>query len=230
MPSASAAMAHAAGAKVLIDGAQWVAHAPTDVREIDGCDFYVFSGAQAVRADGDGGVVRPKREGAGGDAAVPGRRRHGRDGHVRADDVRATCRTSSRPARPTSRGPSAWRRPSSTSSASASRPSCRSRAQRCWPTPPSSWRPVPGLRLVGTAPARRSVRLVRDRRPADRRRTTSASPWTATASPSAPVTTAASRSWTAWASRPRPGRRWRCTTRGRRRRARRRPAQAGRDR
>src|SRR5207247_678595 len=36
-------MAHAAGAKVLIDGAQWVPHYPTDVRAL-GADFYVFSG------------------------------------------------------------------------------------------------------------------------------------------------------------------------------------------
>src|SRR5581483_5828347 len=34
--------AHASGAKVLIDGAQWVAHHPTDVRELD-ADFYAFS-------------------------------------------------------------------------------------------------------------------------------------------------------------------------------------------
>lgn len=34
--------AHAVGAKVLIDGAQWVAHHPTDVRALD-ADFYAFS-------------------------------------------------------------------------------------------------------------------------------------------------------------------------------------------
>ena len=36
-------MAHQAGAYVLIDGAQAVAHLPVDVRELD-CDFYCFSG------------------------------------------------------------------------------------------------------------------------------------------------------------------------------------------
>jgi len=36
-------MAHQCGAKVLVDGAQAVAHVPADVRALD-CDFYVFSG------------------------------------------------------------------------------------------------------------------------------------------------------------------------------------------
>ncbi|MDE1901165.1 MAG: cysteine desulfurase [Alphaproteobacteria bacterium] len=38
-----AALAHAAGAKILIDGCQAVSHMPVDVRDID-ADFYVFSG------------------------------------------------------------------------------------------------------------------------------------------------------------------------------------------
>jgi cysteine desulfurase/selenocysteine lyase len=46
-------MAHAAGAVVLIDGAQWVAHHPTDVRDI-GCDFYVFSGHKLFGPTGIG--------------------------------------------------------------------------------------------------------------------------------------------------------------------------------
>jgi len=37
------AAAHAAGAVVLIDGAQGVPHLRVDVRELD-CDFYAFSG------------------------------------------------------------------------------------------------------------------------------------------------------------------------------------------
>ncbi len=36
-------MAHRVGAKVLVDGAQWVAHFPLDVRDIS-ADFYAFSG------------------------------------------------------------------------------------------------------------------------------------------------------------------------------------------
>jgi cysteine desulfurase/selenocysteine lyase len=46
-------LAHAAGAKVLIDGAQWVAHHPTDVAEID-CDFYAFSGHKLFGPTGIG--------------------------------------------------------------------------------------------------------------------------------------------------------------------------------
>jgi cysteine desulfurase/selenocysteine lyase len=51
--------AHAAGAKVLIDGAQWVAHAKTDVRAID-TDFYVFSGHKLFSPTGIG-VLYGKR-------------------------------------------------------------------------------------------------------------------------------------------------------------------------
>jgi cysteine desulfurase/selenocysteine lyase len=47
------AAAHRVGAKVLIDGAQWVAHHPTDVREI-GCDFYAFSGHKLFGPTGIG--------------------------------------------------------------------------------------------------------------------------------------------------------------------------------
>jgi cysteine desulfurase/selenocysteine lyase len=53
-------LAHAAGAKVLIDGAQWVAHHPTDVEKI-GCDFYVFSGHKIFGPTGVG-VLYGRRE------------------------------------------------------------------------------------------------------------------------------------------------------------------------
>jgi cysteine desulfurase/selenocysteine lyase len=46
-------LAHGAGAKVLIDGAQWVAHHPTDVQRI-GCDFYCFSGHKLYGPTGIG--------------------------------------------------------------------------------------------------------------------------------------------------------------------------------
>jgi cysteine desulfurase/selenocysteine lyase len=49
------AMAHDVGAVVLIDGAQWVAHHPTDVREI-GCDFYAFSGHKLFGPTGIGAL------------------------------------------------------------------------------------------------------------------------------------------------------------------------------
>ena len=55
-----AAMAHRVGAKVLVDGAQWVAHAPTDVRDLN-ADFYVFSGHKLFGPTGIG-VLYGKRE------------------------------------------------------------------------------------------------------------------------------------------------------------------------
>jgi cysteine desulfurase / selenocysteine lyase len=47
------AKAHAAGALVLIDGAQGVPHGPVDVQDI-GADFYVFSGHKALGPTGSG--------------------------------------------------------------------------------------------------------------------------------------------------------------------------------
>ena len=47
------AAAHEAGALVLIDGAQWVAHGPTDVRAL-GADFYAFSGHKLYGPTGIG--------------------------------------------------------------------------------------------------------------------------------------------------------------------------------
>src|SRR5580658_7802877 len=45
--------AHARGAVVVIDGAQWVAHAPLDVRQLD-ADFYAFSGHKLYGPTGIG--------------------------------------------------------------------------------------------------------------------------------------------------------------------------------
>jgi cysteine desulfurase/selenocysteine lyase len=53
-------MARAAGAAVLIDGAQAVAHSPVDVQQLD-CDFYVFSGHKLYGPTGTG-VLYGKRE------------------------------------------------------------------------------------------------------------------------------------------------------------------------
>ncbi len=47
------AMAHAAGAVVLIDGAQGVPHIPVDVRALD-CDFYAFSAHKVYGPTGTG--------------------------------------------------------------------------------------------------------------------------------------------------------------------------------
>jgi cysteine desulfurase/selenocysteine lyase len=48
-------MAHAAGALVLIDGAQAVPHLPVDVQEL-GCDFYAFSGHKMLGPMGSGAL------------------------------------------------------------------------------------------------------------------------------------------------------------------------------
>ena len=48
-------LAHKAGARVLIDGAQWVAHHRTNVRDI-GCDFYAFSGHKLLGPTGIGAL------------------------------------------------------------------------------------------------------------------------------------------------------------------------------
>ncbi|CAN5489966.1 hypothetical protein BH10PLA1_BH10PLA1_20560 [soil metagenome] len=53
------ALAHERGAAVLIDGAQWIAHHATDVREI-GCDFYAFSSHKLYGPTGVG-VLYGKR-------------------------------------------------------------------------------------------------------------------------------------------------------------------------
>jgi cysteine desulfurase/selenocysteine lyase len=48
-------LAHAAGAKVLVDGAQAVPHLPVDVQALD-CDFYVLSGHKAYGPTGIGAL------------------------------------------------------------------------------------------------------------------------------------------------------------------------------
>lgn len=54
------ALAHHFGARVLVDGAQWVAHSPTDVRALD-ADFYAFSGHKLFGPTGIG-VLFGKRD------------------------------------------------------------------------------------------------------------------------------------------------------------------------
>ena len=53
-------IAHAAGATVVVDGAQAVAHGPVDVQALD-CDFYAFSGHKAFGPSGVG-VLYGKRD------------------------------------------------------------------------------------------------------------------------------------------------------------------------
>jgi cysteine desulfurase/selenocysteine lyase len=52
--------AHKYGVPVLIDGAQWVPHAPVDVQDLD-CDFYAFSGHKMFAPTGSG-IVYGKKE------------------------------------------------------------------------------------------------------------------------------------------------------------------------
>ncbi|QGU32706.1 SufS family cysteine desulfurase [Thermochromatium tepidum] len=54
------AEAHAAGVLVLIDGAQWVAHGPTDVQALD-ADFYAFSGHKLYGPTGIGVLYGKRR-------------------------------------------------------------------------------------------------------------------------------------------------------------------------
>jgi cysteine desulfurase / selenocysteine lyase len=54
------ARARSVGAKVLVDGAQWIGHYPTNVEELD-CDFYTFSGHKLFGPTGVG-VLWGKRE------------------------------------------------------------------------------------------------------------------------------------------------------------------------
>ena len=48
-------LAHAAGARVLVDGCQAVPHRPVDVRDLD-CDFYVFAGHKLYGPTGIGAL------------------------------------------------------------------------------------------------------------------------------------------------------------------------------
>ncbi len=99
------ARAKQAGAAVLIDGSQAVGHMAVDVQAI-GADFYVFTGHKLYGPMGIG-VLHGSRGAARGHAAVPRRRRHDPHGHASRGAPGTTCRTSSRPARPTWRAPSA---------------------------------------------------------------------------------------------------------------------------
>src|SRR5690606_26468963 len=54
-----AEQAHAAGAKVLVDGAQSTVHLPINVQDID-CDFFVFSGHKVYGPTGSGALYAKK--------------------------------------------------------------------------------------------------------------------------------------------------------------------------
>ena len=106
-------LAHRRGIPVLVDGAQAVPHL-RGRRAGAGLRLLRLLRPQGVRADRH---RRALRQGAapGGDAALPGRRRHDPLGHASRRRPTTSCPTSSRPARRTSPAPSAWGRPSITS-------------------------------------------------------------------------------------------------------------------
>ena len=110
---------------------------------------------QAVRPDRHRRAVR-QGDAAGGDAAVPGRRRHDPLGDVREDDLqRAAVQVRGRHAghrrRHRPRAP-----PSTTSQRSAWRPSPPTRTC-CCTTPPSRLQQIPGVRIIGTAAHKAAV-------------------------------------------------------------------------
>ena len=122
------ARAHAAGALVLVDGAQAVPSMPVDVAAL-GADFYAWTGHKAYGPTGHRRAARPPRA-AGGDAAVPRRRAHDRPRRrlrvhlgraARPSSRRARCRSPRRSgsAPPSTGCPgSAWTRCASTAATS----------------------------------------------------------------------------------------------------------------
>ena len=101
-------MAKRYGARVIIDGAQSVAHIPVNVQQL-GADFFVFSGHKIFGPTGIGAVLHQGRT-ARHPAAVARRRQHDPQRDVRRNDLRRSAGQSSKPARPTSPTPSAWGR------------------------------------------------------------------------------------------------------------------------
>ena len=82
-------MAKRYNARVLIDGAQSVAHIPVNVQQL-GCDFFVFSGHKIFAPTGIG-VVYAKEELLEIHAALARRRQHDPQRDVRRDDLRGTA-------------------------------------------------------------------------------------------------------------------------------------------
>ncbi len=95
-----AALAHAAGARVLFDGSQAVVHRAVDVQAID-ADFYVFTGHKLYGPTGRRRVVGTART-AGSDAAVSRRRRNDFVPSPTNDPPGRAYPTNSKPARPPS--------------------------------------------------------------------------------------------------------------------------------
>ena len=158
----SSQLAHARGAASLVDGAQAVA-APAGRRAGARLRLLRVLGPQDVRPDGHRRALR-QGDAARGDAALPGRRRHDPPGHLREDAPTTSCRTSSRRARRTSPARSASARRSTTLQRGRPRARRGARARAARLRRPRRSAAIPGLRLIGTAPQKAGVALVRARR------------------------------------------------------------------
>ena len=184
-------LAHARGVPVLIDGAQAVL-APAGRRARAGLRLLRVLRPQDVRADRHRRALR-QGGAAGGDAALPGRRRHDPLGDASRRPPTTSCPTSSRRARRTSPAPSASGRRSTTSQGSDWEAIAAHEARAAGARDRAPVGRFPGLRLIGTAARQGGRGLVRRGRAAvvRARRRARSSTWKA--SPSAPATTAASR-------------------------------------
>ena len=126
------------------------------------CDFYAFSGHKLYGPSGSGRALRQGRA-ARGDAALAGRRRHDRLRHLREDDLqRAPLQV--RGGHPEHRRGDRPRRGHRLRDGPRARRHRRPRGRAAAPTAPRCSWPIPGLRLVGTAPREGGRALLRARR------------------------------------------------------------------
>ncbi len=130
-------LAHAAGAVVVVDGAQAIPHMPVDVQALD-ADFYAFSGHKMYAPTGIGvlygkqGLLDAMPPWQGGGDMI----RMVSFAKTMYNDLRHKIYpTSSKPARRISPDPSAWRRRSGICKTSGLRPSPPMN-RNCWLTPP----------------------------------------------------------------------------------------------
>ena len=163
---ARAARRKAAGAVVLVDGAQAVA-APAGRRAGDRLRLLRLLRPQDVRArrapacSTEGGAARR-------DAAVPGRRRHDRVGHLREDRLqRAAVQVRGRHAEHRRRRRP--RRGASTTSRRSTAQAARAHEDALLAYATARVRSVPGVRILGEARAEVERAVVRDRRRAPAR-------------------------------------------------------------
>ena len=157
------AMAHRHGARVLVDGAQAVSHMP---RRRAGARLRLLRvlRPQGVRARPASARVYGKRDVLERDAALAGRRQHDRGRHLREDRLPAAARRASRPAPATSPTRSGLGAALDYVERIGMREHRALRARAARVRDRRSSRPIPGLRLIGTAPREGGRAVVRARR------------------------------------------------------------------